>query len=583
MYANSEGAGDAVHMRRLASAFVARQCDEYQNLINWIKGWMNTFVFIFRQMVYPEKPLTKESWRLGRKQSRGKFRLGSRDASNYWQENLEQWEKEEDCSPENSPRQSPEKRSIPSYNGGSGKRTGSRYSESIDSTTNVVASGDFIHHPGFQGSEPAKLKVGKKTTKYSSKSDSVANSQSTFRPKGYGSLYDEMEFQRRYKKVFDVNNHIHFVHSNYLSGHKISKRSKLPPIGYVPGLQADNQENLDIFAIMSVQKYNHPEDEGASGITSVPGSHRSPRRDIEINGSIEVPPGFIPSPVKSYSNSPFNGIKGSPPHNMTPRGTNKYMYRLPSLSKDDPDSMFGQESSEDAGQSSGITPLSDRSFKGRKSKKSKLPDNNKSKKDSTKKKKVKDETENVITDDNDNLAEEMEPFTFSVKVKIKPRHPSSREGNNSDTENTKDIKVYVRNSGNPPREDTFPSPREDKIIYPSQDYDDRMEEIHSNHDERVLKPTNMSINTSEYGIVTKKVQYPEQFILDNLLAEVDESKVSVSEVTDHLQVPSTPDSNRAPTKGDNANERGDSNLSSGHSIPEIRTTCPTPENCTAKT
>ena len=528
--------------------------------------------FYFRQMVYPEKPLTKEAWRLGGKKDRGKFRLGSRDASNYWQENLEHWEKEE-YSPEPTPRQSPGKHSSQSHNGGSGKRTGSRYSESIESVTNIIAKGEFIHHPGFQGSEPAKLKVGKKTSKYSSKSDSAANDQSTFRPKGFGSLYDEMEFQRRYKKVFDVNNHIHFVHSNYLSGHKIAKRSKLPPIGYVPGLHAESQENLDIFAIMSVQNYNHPEGEGPHATTTTPGSQSSPRRGYESSGGIEVPPGFIPSPVKSYSYSPFNGIKGSPPHNISPRGTHKYMYRLPSLSQGDPDSTTAQHSNDDIGQSNGATdgytPLTDRSYRGKKSKKSKHHDNSKFKRDLNKKKKLKNETDHTVTDDTDNLTDDMEPFTFSVKVKIKPRKHSYRgkdtgETDESDDENTKDIKVYVTNSMN----DT----RKDRIIYPSHN-NELNNKTCPTDEERVLKPNNISVLTNEYGIVSKRVQYPEKFVVDNSLAEVDESKVSVSE-TDLLKVPSTPDSNKAPFKGD---ERNDSNLSSGHSIPQIRTICPTPE------
>lgn len=516
-------------------------------------------------MVYPEKPLTKDTWRLGGKQNRGKFRLGSRDASNYWQENLEHWERDE-SSPETSPRQSREKRSIPSHNGGSGKRTESRYSESVDSKASVNVSRDFVHHPGFQGSEPAKLKVGKKVSKFSSKSESAASTQNTFRPKGFGSLYDEMEFERRYKKVFDVNNHIHFVHSNYISGHKISKRSKLPPIGYVPGLQADSQENLDVFAIMSVQKYNHPD--GASVTT--PGSQASPRKDNENNRSIEVPPGFIPSPAKSYSKSPFNGIKGTPPHNITPRGT--HMFRLPTLSRDDPEDASGQIG-EDSGlnisATETITPLSDRSYRSKKSKKSKLPDNSRVKKELAKKKKFRNEMGPEDNDDTDTHTDDMEPFTFSVKVKIKPRDPNyqpvdTEEPDCKEFENNE----YITDTFLPNRRDHVSN---DRIMYPS--YDDELNSEIIDNGDRVLKPKNISITTNEFGIVSKKVQYPERFCIDNSLAEVDESKLSESE-TGHLQVPLNPDANRHHMK---EGGRNNNNLSSEHSVPEIRTTCPTPE------
>lgn len=533
-------------------------------------------------MVYPEKPFTKKSWRLGGKHSRGKFsgkfRLGSRDATNYWQENLEQWEKDEDdYSPETSPRHSREKRSIPSHNGGSGKRTDSRFSESIDSSINAGSSRDFVHHVGFQGSEPAKLKVGKKTSKYSSKSDSAVPSQNTFRPKGFGSLYDELEFQRRYKKVFDVNNHIHFVHSNYVSGHKISKRTKLPPIGYVPGLQADTQENLDIFAIMSVQKYNHPEEEVHAARTT-PGIQPSPRKENDSNG-IQVPPGFIPSPAKSYSKSPFHGIKGSPPHNITPRSSN--MYRLPSLSRDESEDHFGQNSGDSDQNQSGTdnTTLSDRSHRSKKGKKTKLTDTARLKRDATKKKRLKNETAQVVNDDTDNLTEDMEPFTFSVKVEIKPKEQTLHtetstevEESNGNSENDKGTVDINEDSVRQFEGSHGYQNLKNRIIYPSQIYNDTDNEHYLNGD-KIVTPRNISVTKNEFGIISKRIQYPERFYIENSLAEVDESKLSESEA-EHLNVPSTPDSNRPLER---TNGRNISNLSSGNgSIPEIRTTCPTP-------
>ena len=37
VYTSSEGSGESVHMRRLAWAFAARQCDKYEKLMPWLK------------------------------------------------------------------------------------------------------------------------------------------------------------------------------------------------------------------------------------------------------------------------------------------------------------------------------------------------------------------------------------------------------------------------------------------------------------------------------------------------------------------------------------------------------------------
>ena len=37
VYASSEGSSEYAHMRRLARAFIARQCDKSQNLMRWLK------------------------------------------------------------------------------------------------------------------------------------------------------------------------------------------------------------------------------------------------------------------------------------------------------------------------------------------------------------------------------------------------------------------------------------------------------------------------------------------------------------------------------------------------------------------
>ena len=43
MCANSEGSGETVRMRRLALDFAGRLCDKYQNLMSWLKCFINGF------------------------------------------------------------------------------------------------------------------------------------------------------------------------------------------------------------------------------------------------------------------------------------------------------------------------------------------------------------------------------------------------------------------------------------------------------------------------------------------------------------------------------------------------------------
>lgn len=64
------------------------------------------------------------------------------------------------------------------------------------------------------------------------------------------SVHDEIEFQKRYRRLFDLNKHLQFVNSSLVSGKNIN--NQLPPIG------SGSSSNFGMFEINSVQKHNDP-------------------------------------------------------------------------------------------------------------------------------------------------------------------------------------------------------------------------------------------------------------------------------------------------------------------------------------
>ncbi|KAK3585863.1 hypothetical protein CHS0354_038394 [Potamilus streckersoni] len=207
----------------------------------------------------------------------------------YWKDNIEKWmynlNKQRD---EGSPLGIKSKRIQPSQDDEKDGRLsrpdrhGSQYSErgsgtdSTFSTAGYMSEPNFIYHPGFHGS----MQYNKK--KLPSNVPVGSESRLNVPNNSYGSLHDELEFQRRYKKVFDFNKHIHFVHSNFISGQNIKKRTKLPPLGHLDGQQqSDASEGMEILTAMSVQKYNHHRAGSNTGPVTSPVAPPSSRRNTD--------------------------------------------------------------------------------------------------------------------------------------------------------------------------------------------------------------------------------------------------------------------------------------------------------------
>lgn len=319
-----------------------------------------------RPMVYPEKPPTwnQKTGHFGSTSTslpsrEKKFRISKHHGDDFWQDSTETWTKSESGQSDASHRLA-QKTSKPE-----GEKTDKGHSGTLPPrkhhshhSTNsepILPSQDYVPHAAFQGahglqSSNFKYKFYKKSSHISPETAST-QVQNTFKPKGYGSLYDEMEFERRYKKVFDLNKHIHFVHSNFLSGQRVVKRTKLPPIGHVPNLPQNVERGGDIYAIMSVQKYNHPEDDIGSPMApefSPRAKPRSPifgnvrsRRFIEVPKSADLAAGFVPANVKTrhFSNLSIEEIKGLDPEKVSKEPN----FRLPALKQDTGLRMLSEE------------------------------------------------------------------------------------------------------------------------------------------------------------------------------------------------------------------------------------------------
>lgn len=506
-------------------------------------------------MVYPEKPTPKQTLQIGTGNAPGSreknFRIGKHERNDsYWQQNMEEWVPSEHLNPEETLSNSND-----SQHGASNthdrKRTclSSNQSEIADS---VVLPNGFIHHQGFQGSPESqstnlKYKFGKKKV-VPTKDTCPPN---TFKPKGFGSLYDELEFERRYKKVFDLNKHIHFVHSNFISGQRLHKRSKLPPIGHIPSVQSDPMDSRDIFAIMSVQRFNHPADsDNLNAPVTLPGqagaldgfpTRRLHRRTVEIPQDLNVPIGFVPGTIKTTGNSPFEGVTG----NMQKDG-----YRLLLASREG-DSALGTLAEETSRADDLAGSQSERSVRTSISKKSKLIDNTKSRRSLKKKRLInkgenrsKTKQEERVTDDNSHISNrentseiELEPFNISVRVKIKPKDPNMNGGDDVDTERVRERRLPIIEQPESPVDDGIETQNEDpdkdmdKIMYPTELESDFSPRYSSESEDglKVLRPTHIALSTDQYGIMSQKVQYPERFVLDESVAEEDEAEQETDE------------------------------------------------------
>lgn len=78
----------------------------------------------------------------------------------------------------------------------------------------------------------------------------------------FGSIHNEIEFKKRYRRMFDLNKHLQFVNStNGLMGKQISKKTHhLPPMTLKPEKKPQKLECSELFAITTVQQSNDPND-----------------------------------------------------------------------------------------------------------------------------------------------------------------------------------------------------------------------------------------------------------------------------------------------------------------------------------
>ena len=388
---------------------------------------------------------------------------------------------------------------------------------------------DFVHYPGFQGSQgqsqSLKYKFGKKKSSLNSE-NAAKPPPAKFRPRGYGSLYDELEFERRYKKVFDLNKHIHFVHSNFLSGQRLIKRTKLPPIGHIPSIQSDPMDTGDIFAIMSVQKYNHPNDSEKTRLTlSNPGSgiRRSDgfptnRIRLEVSQSLDTPVGFVPGTIPKTGSSPFDGIYGS--NNEI---TRENLYRLQSLLIEHTDTK----------KTLNIAETDNNQLDSRKHQDSKRKQEDEKRKVTARKQPWKPETAHSV-DFGSEAPDDNEPFNIRVHVEIKPHkedeiteehsgesHPGTpRQGSKSTEEED-----FKNNKERPADEQAEAyDALEEKVVFPTK-LNALVDDMHVTNEgetqsETYIKPRNISVTTNEYGFITKKVQYPQEFVIENSIPEI---------------------------------------------------------------
>ncbi|KAH3880369.1 hypothetical protein DPMN_004283 [Dreissena polymorpha] len=462
----------------------------------------------------------------------------------FWQENMDEWMKPEHLDPIPSPRSKFRQRfneiTKPSTGRSQERRKTASHASSDSAADSTILNKEFVHYNGFQGSQETdvnnlKYKFGKKK----SHSAIDASRPPQFNPKGFGSVYDAIEFERRYKKVYDSNQNVHFVHSNFLTGQRIFKRSRLPPIGHIQSPEADGVNGRDIFAIMSVQKYNHPNEalQNRGPMTS-PKTQRktvhsrfpSPpstklKHRLEISQQIDVPVGFVPGTVKSTGNTPFDGVNGQQSDIFTKDGA----YKLPLWSCEG-DSAIGTlteetSQSEETGNKYALSATSKRTNT------THVTD------DSIAKRKIgkKNSGERTIEkDDHDDQSipdQDAEPFNISVHVAIKQKENGASGGDDFESLRMRSRQLPVFNfpdyiepkvgnseEGTPRRNER----NEERVIYPSMSpYDNTV--IKENGD-KVIKATNISIATNQYGFITHKVQYPERFVLNDSLVEEDEGE-----------------------------------------------------------
>jgi NifB/MoaA-like Fe-S oxidoreductase len=78
---------------------------------------------------------------------------------------------------------------------------------------------------GIRPPQATKLNPGLKREQLNRSFEKSSNNNTRF-----GSIHDELEFRKRYKRISDLKNHLQFVNGSYLSGKNIiAEERKLAP------------------------------------------------------------------------------------------------------------------------------------------------------------------------------------------------------------------------------------------------------------------------------------------------------------------------------------------------------------------
>ncbi|XP_052779118.1 uncharacterized protein LOC128216563 isoform X2 [Mya arenaria] len=487
---------------------------------------------VIRQMVEPGHSAQNASRQ--KDGFRAKPVRSRRNRGDIWQPSGEQWVHSEHMGPPSSgvPGSHPSGASrsqVASHPGATAHRKQSTYTS--DTTSERAAlNQEFVHYAGFHGSNDnesnnLKYRFGKRKPK------SAGEDNKPFHPKGFGAVYDTIEFERRYKKVFDTNQHVHFVHSNFLSGQRLFKRSKLPPIGHIPSsVHSEPPDTRDIFAIMSVQRFNHPVESGQSRApASSPGSERrtvrtkanssilktKPSRHLEIAQEVQVPVGFVPGTIKPSGHSPFDGVTYEWAMGETLTQDNTHRFQLWSR---EGDSALGTLT-EDASQPDEHALTGNKLWP---SAKSRLihpghPAGDSKSQRSTKRREERNYSPATVSVDQD-----PEPFNISVHVNIKPKDPDASGGDDIENERARDQRqpVFQFPSSTYDENQELENSPSEKVVYPTKFLDQISEE----DGETVISPRKIQTLVNQYGFVSQKVQYPDRFVINDSLVEDSEEE-----------------------------------------------------------
>lgn len=384
------------------------------------------------------------------------------------------------------------------------------------SSDNSIMQQEFVHHAGFHGSQDyesqnLKYKFGKR--KPNSAGETFKNGH--FNPKGFGSIYDAIEFERRYKKVFDNNQHVHFVHSNFLSGKRIFKRTRLPPIGHIAhSVSSDPGEPRDIFAIMSVQKFNHPEHETRHNVSardksskySSP-SPRTGRRGPEVAQEVSVPVGFVPGTITKTGQSPFEGVRGEHPPSTWGQGTHSVVPHKPSSDRASTTPPSSSEQQRPRPLKTINVPTSSQNIPGY----------------------APSHTLQLIHEQSvDGVSSRLrstpdpdpEPFNISVHVEIKQKNQGDDDEESYDSANDQDSDKLSSVSGEFERH--VKNYTNDKIVFPISGK--LYERISDDNGHATIDVTHVETTHDDDGSPRQRVRYPPKFQISESLAEEDLSE-----------------------------------------------------------